>query len=98
MASAAGTIQMDPDEAREAMREILRQMGEWVDSKGGIIGHIKCSLKMETVVGLSITYDEVQENISQSKGIPLSFASIAFGVDPDEMAEKVAALLDGIIA
>ncbi len=98
IASVSGSISMDAEKAREAMRDAMSKLAAWVNENEGLIGHIKCSLSIETVVGMSITLDELTEQESQVPNIPVSFASIVFGIEPDVLANKVVELIEGTVA
>ena len=98
VASATGTIALPLEEAREALRQVLSGIGAWVDENEGIIGHIKCSLKTEHMVSLSVTLDEVQEKESDIPGVQLTLAAIVFGVEPVDLRDKVIELLTPIVA
>lgn len=95
--SATGTIALGHDEARRRMSSAMKELSVWVDDNDGIIGHIKCSLRLQTVVMMSVTLDQLDENESDVHEIEMSLASIVFGIAPDKLAEKVYELLEGIV-
>lgn len=95
--SATGVIPLEFDDATERMHEVLEKLGKWVNDNGGIIGHIKCSLKDEHLVSMSMTFDEVQKKDIPCTKIPFTFASIAFGVAPEDLQREAFELLNPIV-
>ena len=92
IASASMHLAVDAQAAQGVLKNVMTELGRWVEDGGGTIGHIKCTIIEQNVTAMSLTADEVQ--LKNPDGVVgLQFASIVFGIDPEELQIKVWNLL-----
>ena len=92
IASASMHLAVDAQAAQGVLKNVMTELGRWVEDGGGTIGHIKCTIIEQNVTAMSLTADEVQ--VKNPDGVVgLQFASIVFGIDPEELQIKVWNLL-----
>ena len=89
------------EETDAILKEGMQALAKKVDSHGGIIGHIKSAVSSgEDSYMYSITSDTVQRKGTMPEGaVPdqITFASIVFGMEEDELRESLVEIREKLI-
>ena len=81
---------------KEAIKERLEAVSEFVSAQGGIVGHIKASASVATVEMFSTTGDAAMVKESPEQEIRINMVAIVFAVPPKEVEQKVFDALEAI--
>ena len=81
---------MAADEVKAAFEESMREMEDWLNAQGAIIGHVKGYVReMGNTVTFSTVGAELNMTEIEGSGAELGFASIVFGPSQVELKDKV---------
>lgn len=87
----------DLEAVKEKMILELRSLAQWIDEQGGITGHIKSIVHLQSEgYMLSTTDGEVNtKEISQNR-VHISIVAIVFKVDEKQLKCRIASLINGL--
>lgn len=88
----------DYGKLKDVLSAQLEILAKEVLERGGIVGHIKASCRVETVEMFSVTDVAVAVKIAPGQDIKINLASIVFGIDPDDAKVLVKKALEAVKA
>ncbi|MCQ2513369.1 MAG: hypothetical protein MJ092_08320 [Lachnospiraceae bacterium] len=83
-------VKKDVEAIKVAMEESIKELQDWLDSTGALIGHVKGYIKEAgPITTFSTTGSTLNIEAHEGIGATVGFASIVFGPEEEELKDKV---------